>query len=92
MGARRYVISGDVQAVGFRAFVQFEARTLGLLGWVRNTADGCVEVLACGEPSRLQSLEQKLRQGPELAVVERVQSFAAKPPATPGFFVLPSGF
>ena len=45
MIARRYIVRGRVQGVGFRWFVDYEARQLGLAGWVRNNIDGTVEVL-----------------------------------------------
>src|ERR1700722_7577787 len=46
---RHYLIQGRVQGVGFRWFVHQEAAGLGLRGWVRNTEDGHVEVVAAGE-------------------------------------------
>jgi acylphosphatase len=53
MNARRYIVRGRVQGVGFRWFVDFEARQLGLAGWVRNKPDGTVEVLAMGRRARV---------------------------------------
>jgi len=46
--ARRFVVRGRVQGVGFRWFVEREARVLGIAGWVRNNADSSVEVLGVG--------------------------------------------
>jgi acylphosphatase len=46
--AKRYVVRGRVQGVGFRWFVEREAHMLGIAGWVRNNHDGSVEVLAQG--------------------------------------------
>ena len=60
---RRYVISGRVQGVGFRWFVEREAAQLGLTGWVRNCNNGDVEVMATGKGEQLNSLRQKLEQG-----------------------------
>src|SRR5215467_7312517 len=51
MLAKRYIVRGRVQGVGFRWFVDHEARELGLNGWVRNNFDGSVEVLAVGTNS-----------------------------------------
>ncbi|HEX6466510.1 MAG TPA: acylphosphatase [Terriglobales bacterium] len=69
---RRYVVSGRVQGVGFRWFVEWEARSLGIGGWVRNTADGNVEVLASGSAGQLEKLKSKLQQGPRAARVDQV--------------------
>lgn len=80
---RRFRVAGRVQGVFYRAGTQATARQLGLTGWVRNCADGAVELLACGEEAKLQELERWLWQGPPHAKVEQVmvqecaeQSFA----------------
>ena len=70
--ARRYVIAGRVQGVGFRYFTEAPAAREGILGWVRNTGDGCVEVLAEGDAEALDRFEGRLRHGPPRAQVERV--------------------
>ena len=54
--AKRWLIDGVVQGVGFRFFVQHKATALGLRGWARNLADGRVEVYAAGEEERLSDL------------------------------------
>lgn len=77
MEARRYIVRGRVQGVGFRWFVDFEARQLGLAGWVRNTAEGTVEVLAMGTEQQLAALRQKLHKGPRAARVDEVQETPA---------------
>lgn len=69
---RRYIISGRVQGVGFRWFVEWEARSLGIAGWVRNNSDGNVEVLASGSEEQLAKLKSKLQQGPRAARVDEV--------------------
>jgi acylphosphatase len=69
---RRYLISGRVQGVGFRYFTEASARREGILGWVRNTPDGCVEVVAEGDAEALERFERSLRHGPRGARVERV--------------------
>lgn len=69
---RRFLISGRVQGVAFRASTRDAARGLGLTGFVRNLSDGQVEVVACGELSRLEQLEGWLHQGPRWARVEKV--------------------
>ena len=54
--ARRFLVRGRVQGVGFRWFVEREAHVLGIAGWVRNNADGSVEVLAIGSREQLLGL------------------------------------
>ena len=58
-----YLVKGRVQGVGFRWFVQREAAEIGLRGWVRNTDEGHVEVVAMGEPGELAELKDALRKG-----------------------------
>ena len=77
--ACRYVVRGRVQGVGFRWFVEAEAHRLGIAGWVRNNADGSVEVLAQGSSEQLAALHARLRQGPRSARVDDVEVIAAKP-------------
>lgn len=67
-----FLIRGRVQGVGFRWFVQREASELELRGWVRNTEDGDVEVLAAGSPEDLSELRTSLRRGPRGARVDNV--------------------
>ena len=66
------VIRGRVQGVGFRWFAQREARRLEVSGFVRNRADGAVEVEAEGDRASLESLVQALRHGPRAARVTDV--------------------
>jgi len=77
--ARRFVVRGRVQGVGFRWFVEREAKTLGIAGWVRNNADSSVEILAMGTPDQLSALRGRLRQGPRAARVDNVEESEAKP-------------
>ncbi|HTX76889.1 MAG TPA: acylphosphatase [Terracidiphilus sp.] len=67
-----FLICGRVQGVGFRWFVQREASELSLRGWVRNTEDGDVEVVAAGDGEDLDELRGSLRRGPRGARVDRV--------------------
>lgn len=67
------VIEGQVQGVGFRAFVQSKAELLGLTGWVRNTSSGAVEVTAEGPHAALEDFLLYLRRGPRSAFVTQVQ-------------------
>ena len=77
--ARRFVVRGRVQGVGFRWFVEREAKTLGIAGWVRNNPDSSVVVLAMGTRDQLASLRSRLRQGPRAARVDNVEESEAKP-------------
>lgn len=70
---------GRVQGVGFRWFVDNEARKLGLAGWVRNNIDGTVECLAIGTEQQLGTLHARLRQGPRASRVDEVQVLNAEP-------------
>ncbi len=78
MIARRYIVRGRVQGVGFRWFVDYEARQLGLAGWVRNNIDGTVEVLAMGSVEQHAALRGKLEHGPRAARIDEVQESAAE--------------
>jgi acylphosphatase len=71
--AARFEVYGRVQGVGFRAFVLHAAKPLRLEGWVRNRADGAVEVAAQGSPANLERLQHCLTQGPPGASVTRVE-------------------
>lgn len=68
------IISGRVQGVGFRYFVQENAYRLNLKGWVRNRRDGSVEVEAQGIPLILEQFVQSLQQGPRSAIVSEVKT------------------
>jgi acylphosphatase len=82
---RRYLISGRVQGVGFRWFVEREAVQLGVSGWVRNCDDGDVEVMATGTPDKLSALRRKLEQGPRAARVDHVAESRASLLEAPSF-------
>lgn len=76
--ARRFIVRGRVQGVGFRWFVEREAHILGISGWVRNNSDSSVEVLAMGTRDQLSGLSSRLRQGPRAARVDNVDESEAK--------------
>jgi acylphosphatase len=71
--ARRYLISGRVQGVGFRIFAESAARREGVHGWVRNLPDRRVEVVCEGEPDAIERFERAIRQGPPSGRVDRVE-------------------
>ncbi len=82
----RFIVRGRVQGVGFRWYVEREARILGLSGWVRNRHDGSVEVLAAGTREQLGSLYDKLKEGPRAARVDNVEVEEASPLTDLGTF------
>jgi acylphosphatase len=79
--ARRFLVRGRVQGVGFRWFVEREAHILGIVGWVRNNHNGTVEVLAQGTRDQLLGLRSRLREGPRAARVDDVEESEAQPAA-----------
>lgn len=83
--ARRWLISGTVQGVGFRYFVQNKATALGLSGWARNLEDGRVEVYAVGHEGALNDLSGFLHTGPRMAEVRRVEQQDDEPQTLSGF-------
>ena len=85
MPCARFIVSGRVQGVFFRASTRTEAVRLGLNGYARNVADGSVEVLACGDAAALDELERWLHVGPPSAKVGSVHRLAAEETAWRGF-------
>jgi len=73
------IIEGRVQGVGYRDYVRTEAQRLHLTGWVRNRADGTVEVVAEGEDVALNHLRMLLEKGPSMASVDEVQVTTGPP-------------
>ena len=70
--AKRFVVYGRVQGVGFRYFTWNEAERIGIKGTVRNCVDGSVEIVAEGNDDQLQAFSNWLKVGPKTASVERV--------------------
>jgi acylphosphatase len=77
--ARRFVVRGRVQGVGFRWFVQELAALENAAGWVQNRPDGTVEALVQGEAEAVERIERQIRRGPPAARVEHVD-VADEPP------------
>jgi len=90
MPAVRLVISGRVQGVGFRAFVERQAHKRGVRGWVRNRRDGTVEALLIGEPRVLGEMEAACRRGPSLAAVTQLDRLDAADDGSAGFEARPT--
>ena len=70
--ARRYVVTGRVQGVGYRNFVEHLAGKINIQGYVRNRHDGSVEVLGMGTPEELHKLREGLEVGPMMSRVNGV--------------------
>ena len=84
--ARRYVVRGIVQGVGFRFFTEDAARREGLTGFVRNRQDGVVEAFAEGEREAVDRFERAISQGPPLARVDDFEVETLPPAGTHGGF------
>ena len=87
MICRRFVISGRVQGVWFRASTREQAEQLGLAGHAVNLPDGRVEVVACGSEAAVDALASWLWRGPELASVTDVAVEALGPQQLSGFSI-----
>jgi acylphosphatase len=74
---RRVMIKGRVQGVGYRAWVDHEARRLGLQGWVRNRRDGSVEAVFKGDEKTVADMIASCRNGPSSSRVDDVAEEAA---------------
>jgi acylphosphatase len=85
--ARRFVIAGRVQGVGFRYFAEDLARAENIAGYVRNLPDGRVEAVAEGDAESVERFERALHRGPRSAVVERVESETIPPEQRHGFSI-----
>lgn len=85
----RLLVSGRVQRVGYREACRQEAEKLGIRGWVRNLADGRVELQACGDTVAVENLRAWCHKGPWLAQVSDVSETAVELPCGEnGFRVL----
>jgi len=84
---RRFVVSGRVQGVAYRAWARAQADALGVSGWAMNLADGRVEVLACGDAAAVEQLQRLLREGPPAARVTAVDELSADATIPAGFTI-----
>lgn len=66
-------ISGRVQGVGFRAFTRKEASSRGITGWVKNLADGRVEIKIQGEREKIKDMIRRIKEGPSFARVDDIE-------------------
>lgn len=90
MIAKRVVLAGRVQGVGYRDWMIHAARRLGIDGWVRNRRDGTVEALVAGEAAAVEELLRRCRAGPSGARVDTIEETFASLPEEPGFIRRPS--
>ncbi len=86
--ARRYLISGRVQGVGFRFFALDAAESEGIAGFVRNLPDRQVEIVAEGDGEALIRFERAIRRGPAGARVDAVQTELVLPTGRTGGFTV----
>ena len=86
-----YKVFGRVQGVGFRYYTFEQAKNLSINGWVKNLDDGSVECMAQSDSEKaLRAFEKKLRQGPPLARVDRIEKAQVEPSfISSGFEVRP---
>jgi len=90
--AVRVIIDGRVQGVGYRAWVETEAMSRGLSGWVRNRRDGTVEAAFQGDEASVAAMIAACRSGPRMARVENVDVTALETEKVlDGFRTLPTG-
>ena len=83
--AKRWLVRGRVQGVGFRYFAERTAVLLGLSGYVRNLDDGRVEVYAVGTPDQLREMAGMMHRGPQWADVRGVEELEAQVEGGGGF-------
>ena len=90
MNAKRLIISGRVQGVGYREWLVEKAQALGISGWVRNRLDGSVEALVAGDTAAVEELLRLCRRGPRMARVVSIEEELTDPPDYFGFRQVPS--
>ena len=84
--ARSVRVMGRVQGVGYRAWTRAEAERLGLRGWVMNRDDGSVIALLCGPREAVETMIERMRDGPGAAVVRDLREDSAAPNPEPDGF------
>ncbi|MEK6280903.1 MAG: acylphosphatase [Acidobacteriota bacterium] len=77
--ARKFLIYGDVQGVGYRFFAQRAAARHQVIGYVRNCQDGTVEAVAQGRESDVEEFKKDLAAGPQCASVQQVEEISLDP-------------
>ena len=77
--ARKFIISGTVQGVGYRFFTQRAAARHQVLGYVRNLKDGRVEALAEGDAKSVEDFKHELLTGPRYSKVDELEEIVLEP-------------
>lgn len=86
--ARKFIISGEVQGVGYRYFAQRAAARHQVVGYVRNLPDGRVEALVEGERASVEDFRHDLATGPSWASVSNVEEINLEPSGTYAAFLI----
>ncbi len=81
--ARKFIVKGIVQGVGYRFFTQRAAAECGITGYVKNLENGDVEVVAEGEQTDMENFKRKLLAGPQYSIVKSLEEIVLEP--TNGF-------
>jgi acylphosphatase len=74
MQTKHLIITGRVQGVGFRNYMEFKARQFNIAGWVRNRRDGSVEAMIQGTPKNVEAMIVRAHRGPPKAAVTGIQA------------------
>jgi acylphosphatase len=88
--AKRLLIEGRVQGVGYRYWAESMARELNLAGWVRNLRDGRVELIVAGDADQIAEMIKACWQGPRSARVERLSELPQDDEGWPDFSTRPT--
>lgn len=91
MTAVHVSIAGQVQGVGFRAWVEREAKARGLAGWVRNRSDGSVEAVFAGVDAQVRAMVEACHRGPRMSLVRSVKTAIHPDENWTEFVVWPTG-
>ncbi len=86
--SKKMIVSGRVQGVCYRAFVQKQALKLAISGYAKNLPNGNVEVLACGEAAAIEQLLERCKKGPIMAKVSGVEVSDCAVTTAQGFDIL----
>jgi acylphosphatase len=86
--AKQIIVHGRVQGVGFRYFVQYVGKRIGVTGNVRNCSDSTVEIIVEGNPKKITEFLTEVEKGPALAHVQRVDVVDIPVQGTYGSFTI----